>query len=336
MSDNYYEILGVNKDASEEDIKKAYKKLALKTHPDKNGGDDTMFKKINLAYETLSDTDKRRHYDNPNQMPNFGAFHGEDIFEHLFKNMNMSMNMNMNMNVNRPKKRGNHIYKLNISLRDVYKGISKTLKVKLNKVCFDCKITCNNCNGSGMIFRVHQMGPLIQQTQNSCNVCHGNGIITNNNSSCQLCKGDGNYIIDETVKIDVPKCTYTGYKIVFNKLGEQAKARDDEPGDLIVEITIDEDPYFIREENNLIFKVKLTLVETFLGKDIVIPHFDEHFHVNTNVFGIINPNKRYHIKGKGLCSTSDLIFVFEVIYPEKVIDSYDRELLKNVFSNIGI
>ena len=332
MSDNYYDILGVNKDASEDDIKKAYKKLALKTHPDKNGGDDTMFKKINLAYETLSDTDKRRHYDNPNQMPNFGAFHGENIFEHLFKNMSM----NMNVNVNRQRKRENHMYKLNISLREVYKGISKTLKVKLNKICFDCQITCSNCNGSGMIFRVHQMGPLIQQMQSTCNICYGTGSINNNNISCQLCKGNGNYTTDETIKIDIPKCTHTGHKIVFNKLGEQAKTKDDEPGDFIVEITVDEDPYFMRENNNLIFKVKLTLVETFLGKDVIVPHFNEHFNINTNIFGIINPNKRYHIKGKGLSSSSDLIFVFEVIYPEKVIDSYDRELLKNVFSNIGI
>lgn len=333
MSDNYYDILGVNKDANEDEIKRAYKKLALKTHPDKNGGDDVMFKKINLAYETLSDPDKKRHYDNPNQMPNFGAFHEENIFEHLFKNMNM----NMNVNANRQIKRENHIYKLNISLREVYKGISKTLKVTLNKICFDCQITCRYCNGSGMIFRLHQMGPLIQQMQSTCNICYGTGsIINNNNISCQLCKGNGNYITDETIKIEVPKCTHNGHRIVFSKLGEQAKTKDDEPGDFIVEITVDEDPYFIRENNNLIFKVKLTLVETFLGKDVIVPHFDEHFNVNTNVFGIINPNKRYHIKGKGLCSSGDLIFVFEVTYPEKVIDSYDRELLKNVFSNIGI
>lgn len=332
MSDNYYEILGVNKDASEDDIKRAYKKLALKTHPDKNGGDDTMFKKINIAYETLSNTDKRRQYDNPHQMPHFGGFHGEGIFEQLFNNFNM----NMNVNINRQKRRGNHIYKVNISLRDAYKGISKILKVKLNKVCFDCKITCNTCNGSGMIFRIHQMGPLIQQIQNTCNNCSGSGIVNTNNTSCQLCKGNGNYIVDETINIDVPKCTPTSHKIVFNKLGEQAKTKDDEPGDLIVEVVVDEDPYFIREDNNLIFKVKLTLVETFLGKDIIVPHFDEHLNINTNMFGIINPNKRYHIKGKGLCNSSDLIFVFEVIYPEKIIDNYDRELLKNIFSNIGI
>ena len=135
MSENYYDILNIEKDASNDDIKKAYRKLALKTHPDKNGGDDTMFKTINMAYETLSDPDKRHVYDNPNQMPDFG---GGDIFEQLFRGMggmNVNMNMNMNNQTSRgPTKRGNHLYKIQISLKDIHTGLVKTLKLKLNKI----------------------------------------------------------------------------------------------------------------------------------------------------------------------------------------------------------
>jgi DnaJ-class molecular chaperone len=340
MSDNYYDVLGVNKDATEDEIKRAYRKLALKTHPDKNGGDDTMFKKINIAYETLSDSDKRHVYDNPNQMPDFGSggFPGGDIFEQLFRGMGgMNINVNINgQNHRGPTKRGNHLHRIGISLKDVHTGIIKTLKLKLNKVCFDCKTNCNNCNGSGMTIRLQQTGPFVQQIQSQCNMCSGSGSVNKNNTNCTRCNGTSGYIDEETIKVEIPKASNYGYKIVFEKMGEQAQKQGEQAGDLIIEVIVEEDPYFVREQDNLIFKTKLTLAESFLGKEIIIPHFDEHIRVNTNIFGIINPNKRYHIKDKGLASKGDLIFIFELIYPDKVLDSYDRESLKNIFTNIGI
>jgi DnaJ-class molecular chaperone len=341
MSDNYYDILGVKKDASEDEIKRAYRKLALKTHPDKNGGDDTMFKKINVAYETLSDADKRHVYDNPNQMPDFGGggFHGGgDIFEQLFRGMG-GMNINVNINGQRqngPVRRGNHLHRISVNLRDIHTGIIKTLKLKLNKVCFDCKTKCNNCNGNGVTIRLQQTGPFVQQIQSSCSSCSGTGSINANNMSCQVCNGNGNYVVEDTIKVEIPKSTVSGYRIVFEKMGEQEQKQGEQAGDLVVEIIIEDDPYFVREGDNLIFKSKLTLAETFIGKDVVVPHFDEHIRINTNIFGIINPNKRYHIKGKGLGGKGDMAFIFEIIYPEKVLDSYDRESLKNVFKNLGI
>lgn len=340
MSDNYYDILGVSKDASEDEIKRAYRKLALKTHPDKNGGDDTMFKKINLAYETLSDPDKRNAYDNPNQIPDFGGsgFPGGDIFEQLFRGMG-GMNINVNINgqrYNGPTKRGNHLHRIAISLRDVHTGIIKTLKLKINKVCFDCKTRCGNCNGSGITVRIQHNGPFVQQIQTQCGMCSGTGGINTGNTSCKKCNGTSNYVDEQTVKVEIDKGTMSGYKIVFEKMGEQAQKPGEEAGDLIIEIIVEEDPYFTREGDNLVFKSKLTLAETFIGKDILVPHFEEHVRINTNIFGIINPNKRYHIQGKGLCGKGDLIFIFEIIYPEKELDSYDRETLKNVFKNLGI
>jgi DnaJ-class molecular chaperone len=336
MADNYYNILGVSKDASDDEIKKAYRKLALKTHPDKNNGDDTMFKKINLAYETLSDTNKRYEYDNPNQMPNFSGSFGGDVFEQIFRGMS---GINININGQRqsgPSKRENHLHRVHVSLKDVHTGIFKTLKLKLNKVCFDCRTTCRNCNGNGMTISIQQLGPYVQQIQSRCGICNGIGIIHNNNSGCKKCYGVGNIVDEEIIKIEIPSGSESGYRVVFNRLGEQPKNSGEEAGDLIVEVIVNNDPYFVRENDNLIFKTKITLAEIFVGKDIMIPHFDDNLIINTNMFGIINPNKRYHIKGKGLCGKGDLIFIFEILYPEKVLDSSDRESVKNLFKNIGI
>lgn len=335
MSEDYYDILGVNKDASDDEIKRAYRKLALKTHPDKNNGDDTMFKKINLAYETLSDPDKRHEYDNPNQMPNFNANFGEDIFEQIFRGMG-GINININGQRSGPIKRGNHFHRVNVSLRDVHTGIFKTLKLKITKICFDCKTTCKSCNGSGMTVNIQRMGPYIQHIQTGCNMCNGTGVVNNNNSGCKRCCGVGNIIDEEIIKIEIPKNTVSGYKVLFNGLGEQPQKTGEQAGDLIVEVIVNEDPYFIREGDNLIFKTKITLAETFIGKDIIVPHFDNNITVNTKMFGIINPKKGYHIKGKGLGGKGDLIFIFEIIYPDKVIDNNDSESLRAIFRKIGI
>lgn len=338
-NDNYYDILGLSKDASEDEIKRAYRKLALKTHPDKNGGDDTMFKKINLAYETLSDPDKRNEYDNPHQMPEFGGggFPGGDIFEQLFRGMG-GMNINVNINGQRqgPVQRGNHLHRINISLRDIHVGITKTLKLKINKICFSCRKECGSCGGRGFTVQVHRNGPFVNQVQAQCHMCNGNGNINSQNVNCNKCSGNGSINEENVVKVEVPKGAPDGHQIRFTGLGEQKQKENEEAGDLIVQVNIEKDPYFEREGHNLIYKTQLTLVETFLGKDILVPHFDEHFVVNSNIFGIINPNKRYHLKGKGLGGLGDVIFIFEVIYPEKTLDSYDRESLKNVFKNLQL
>jgi DnaJ-class molecular chaperone len=338
MSDNYYDILGVNKDATEDEIKRAYRKLALKTHPDKNGGDDSMFKKINIAYETLSDTNKRHVYDNPNQIPDFEGFPNGDIFEQFFRGMG-GMNINVNINGQRqdgPVRRGNHLHRVSVSLRDIHTGLIKTLKLKLNKVCFDCKKKCNNCNGSGTIGRIQQTGPFVQQIYCQCGSCGGTGNININKMSCQVCKGSSNYIVDETIKVEIPKSTVSGYRIIFEKMGEQEQKQGEQPGDLVVEIIIEDDPYFIREGDNLVFKSKLTLAETFIGKDIIVPHFDEHIRVNINIFGVIDFNKRYHLKGRGLGGRGDLIFQFEYQYKDIQLTNNQRIILENCFKELNL
>ena len=305
MEENYYDILGVNKESSDEEIKKAYRKLALIHHPDKNGGDDTMFKKINAAHDTLTDPEKRQIYDNPE--PEFPAmFSGNNMFEKLFREMT-GMN-------SRPRviKRNNILYRVSIKLSDIHFGLSKSLKIKLNKICFDCQQKCSNCKGSGNIMKVQQNGPFIQHIQTKCRLCNGTGSVNKKNASCNQCGGNGKYETYETLNFTVPKGANAEFNTVFTGKGEQEQNPGDVPGDLIISIQIETDPHFERLDENLLFKTTITLAECFTGKKIDIPHYDEIITVDTTSFGIINPNKRYNIKGKGLCGKGDLIIVFKV------------------------
>ena len=326
--DNYYDILGVGKDASEEEIRKAYKKLALIHHPDKNGGDDTMFKKINTAHDTLINPEKRHIYDNPEP-----DFDGEvNPFEMFFRDM-PGMHFAQKSG---PIRRNNVIYRINVKLRDIHTGLTKTLKIKLNKICFDCKQKCSSCKGSGIEVKIIKNGPFIQQVQSPCKVCNASGSTNKINPACGICKGAGNYQINDTIVVNIPKGANADYKIIFRKKGEQEQNPGEIPGDFIVALQIEDDPYFKREADNLIYTTRLTLAESFIGKDISVPHYDENITVNTNIFGIINPNNRYFIKGKGLCGRGDLIFVFEIVYPAKILNSSERESLSGVFTSIGI
>lgn len=339
MSD-YYSILGVNKDATQSEIKKAYRAKSLVCHPDKNGtGDDKEFKKINEAYETLSDENKKHVYDNPgisNSGMDFQGF-GGDIFEHLMRNMNMNVNIN-GQNVNRgPQKRNSHNHNIKISLRDAHTGIKKNLKITVVKNCLGCTSNCTRCNGRGIINQTIQTGPFLQQVQGNCNNCCGSGIMKNSVASCENCHGKLTIEEERIIQLDLPICVSTGHTIKFDGLGEQIKKNGEIPGDLIIQIVLDDqEPYFQRENDNLIFKCKLTLVESIIGKNIIVPHFDANICINTNTFGTIDFNKRYHIKGKGLgknLGRGDLIFQFEYEYKDIQLTDNQRNKLENCFKD---
>lgn len=332
MSTNYYNILGLNNNASDEEIKKAFRKLALKTHPDKNNGDDTEFKKINNAYETLSDPIKRQNYDNSlnNPQPQQPHFNFNfDMFTNFFDNINKQPFT---------VKRNCYVHKLYISLKEAHKDTTKNVKLELNKKCFDCHIICDTCNGMGFIHRIQQTFMFQQKIQIKCNICNGIGTLNNINKDCIKCNGKGDITKIENLTINIPKCCETGKQIVFENLGEQPQKIHEIPGDLIIEIIVQNDPNFIRYKNNdLQYKTKISLAESFIGKDIIIPHFDQNIEINTSIFGIINPNKTYIIKNKGLGNIGDLIINFEILYPsDKVIDDNNKKLLIDIFKNINI
>jgi len=340
---DYYSILGISKDASQNEIKKAFRKKALECHPDKTGGDDKLFKEINLAYETLSSPELKEQYDNPNPFNglNMGGDHN-DIFAQMFSGMggfgNMNININgQNVNVNRgPQKRASHNHNIKISLRDSHTGIKKNLKITIVKNCLSCTSNCSRCNGRGVIHQTIQTGPFIQQVQTNCNNCNGSGIMNNGVSSCQNCHGKLTIEDEKLIILDLPISVSNGHTIKFDGLGEQIKKNGEIPGDLIINIVLDQDPYFQRENDNLIFKCKLTLVESITGKVITVPHFDQPITINTHIFGTIDFNKRYHLKGKGLGGRGDLIFVFEYEFKDIQLTDNQRVKLENCFKELNL
>lgn len=314
MSD-HYKLLGVASTASENEIKKAFHKLSLVHHPDK-GGDPEMFKRINQAYSELS---KRRE----------SLVEGES--SNIFEQMMRSMNINI-----KQMKRQTFLHLFNVSLRDVHLGVSKDLKLQVTKPCSECNTVCCECKGTGTLVKVNQIGPFMQQIQHTCVICKGSGRAHTQNWKCLKCNGMSVINEDHLLKIEVRKCMQDRERVMFAGLGEQPVTNNEQAGDLIVEVVVDKDPYFVRENNNLIYNSRLTLIECFLGKQILVPHFDEDININTNIFGIIDQNKRYHISGKGLGGIGDLIFTFEISYPQKVLTDTDRNALKVAFTSVGL
>lgn len=334
---DYYNILGLQKNCSNDDIKQAYRKLAREYHPDKNNNNTTeRFQEIQEAYETLSDSQKRNLYDNP--APNFNnLFGGGGGMGGFPFNMNdIFGNFSFNKNI----KRNDHIIQCYIKLDHVYKGIKKIFNLKRNLSCESCKKICNICNGIGIIKKQFQLGPFIQISNEQCNICNGSGKIKND-SNCNICESKG-YIIEEKIhEIFVPKGVENGKKYILKEWGEQANNPNEIPGDLIFVINIEKHEFFERKDLlDLIYIVNITLKESIIGKIINIPYFTDSFEINSNDFGIINPNKEYVIKNKGLIdeinNIGNMYIKFIINYQEKKFDESELILLENIFNKLDI
>ena len=332
MSD-YYKILGVNKNSSDEEIKKAYRKLALKHHPDKNrDGNNEQFQKIQEAYETLSDPEKKQNYDNPrHNLDNMFPFENHPFFRH---------HNNQNHN-NRKQKKNDHVYVCKISLKDVYFGTTKKFKVNRSKICRRCNKMCNQCNGNGIITQYIQMGPFTQSIQQKCQQCNGDGKYKLENTNCEECKQDG-YINEEKIfEVNIPRGVESGKQIVFEEWGEQANKDNEISGNLLVNIIVDDNPHFRRNGYNLIYTTQITLKESIIGKKIKVPYFEDDIIIDTKGFGIINPNKEYIVFDKGLFiqdsnKKGELRIIFKISYPDKSYNDDEINILANVFKQVNL
>jgi DnaJ-class molecular chaperone len=334
MSD-YYNTLGVSKNSTPEDIKNAYKRLARTHHPDR-GGNKEEFQKIQEAYETLSDNDKKNQYDNPgfgqNNMDNMFSFSG---FEHPFFNHHMRNNNN-----NGTVKKNDHLYTCKITLRDVYYGITKRLKVHRNRICKSCIQNCNSCNGNGKITQHIQMGPFTQVVQNVCSNCNGSGGKSNNKNECLECNKTGYVEENNTFEINIKPGVNNGKKFIFDGWGEQPKKNNEIPGSFIVIVSIENDPFFTRNGLDLLCNIQLSYRDSIIGKNIIIQHFRGDIPLDTQGFGIINPNKNYILYNKGLLgengSTGNLQIKFIIDYPERTFNKDEVSMLTTVFENINL
>jgi DnaJ-class molecular chaperone len=363
-----YGVLGVSRDASAEDIKKAYKKLAMIHHPDKNKGDEKAeekFKEISAAYNVLSDDAERAKYNDigdanynngSGQDANRGQHNPHDIFEAFFRSRGgvggafggfdediFSFGQggaSGGSGANKPPKKASSIEKTFVfNLDDIYAGINKDLNINIRKYCLKCNKKCGKCDGRGIIQQIRSMGFMQQIFQGSCDNCEGTGITIEGKADCKTCCGKGHYNEDKKATLIIPKGIDETYKTAFPELGEQPKIPNIKPGDLIIHIKIDEHKHFIRKGNDLYYKTEISFVDSIVGKDIVIPYFKEKININTNIFGVISNGKNYLLEGKGMpvlntANKGNMFIEFSVKYPkiknaEKIEEL--RALLNEVF-----
>lgn len=290
-----YDDLGIPREASQDDIKKAYKKLAMKHHPDR-GGDKEVFQKISHAHDILSDEQKRSVYDQTGSETGEPAgFPGGAPFD---------MFMNMFGGQRGPQKRSTHEHVIGVSLADVYHKVKKNLKIEVVRNCFSCMRKCQRCNGQGGV--THQMG--FMSFQQPCQECQSCGYLSSGCPQCHFSK------ITKEVKEVSFVVKHDTEVVVLQGLGEQAKKPEEIPGDLVIRIVIHPHPDFKQEGRDLVYTKKISFVDSVNGTIIVIPHFGGEFRVPTQDLGVIDPRKRYKIAGKGL-SNGDLYIIFDIEYP---------------------
>eukprot|EP00742_Colponemidia_sp_Colp-10_P000448 GILJ01000489.1.p1 GENE.GILJ01000489.1~~GILJ01000489.1.p1 ORF type:complete len:422 (-),score=85.05 GILJ01000489.1:107-1372(-) len=300
----FYELLGVAKDAASNDIKKAYRKLAVQHHPDK-GGDPEKFKEIAVAYEVLSDPEKRRLYDEYGEAGlQDGGRGGEahDIFDMFFGGGGGRRGP--------PQKKGEDVvHPLKVSLEDIYKGKVAKLAVNKDVICTACEgkggkadaiRTCDGCNGQGIKMHIRQIGPgMITQSQSVCGDCRGEGKIIREKDRCKECQG--NKVVKERkmLEVYVDKGVPNGHKIVFH--GEADEAPGMLPGDIVFVIQEKEHARFKRKGADLFIEKHITLLEALCGFKFVLEHLDgRHLVIQSNAGEIIRPGDIKAVADEGM------------------------------------
>ena len=351
-----YKILGISKDADDSTIKKSYRKLALKFHPDRNKDNkeesETKFKKISKAYEVLSDSNKRKTYDNfgLDAVNNSGSM-GEnpfDLFGNIFSQSNgfdgiFNMSSSSRSSRNRNKSSPNLIKKLDITLEDIY--CRRNLSINFDKtiICKQCNGSgaknkscikiCSKCDGSGITISIKQFGPgMISQSQTTCNLCHGIG--KHITIKCEQCKGSRYDIKKRKVSISLTHNNKNKDNIIIP--GESNEDINyDSVGDLILELNVKEHKEYKRVGDNLLITKTINLVDSLCGFDLTIVHLDKR-KLLVKTGDIINPKTMKKISGEGF-NDGDLVISFDILFP-KTLSKERKEYISKLLgiNNINL
>lgn len=333
----YYDILGVSPTATESELKKAYRKLALKYHPDKNPEDPEKFKTIAQAYEVLSDAKKRELYDKGGEQAiKEGGMEREfhnpmDIFDMFFGGGGRRRGG--------PPKGKDVVHQLKVSLEDLYNGSTRKLALQKSVICPKCDgrggkagavETCGPCRGSGMQVRIQQIGPgMMQQIQSVCPECRGQGERINEKLRCKNCAGKKTIRERKILEVHIDKGMKDEQQIRFSGEGDQEPGL--EPGDII--IVLDEKPHdtFTRKGSNLLIKMQIELVEALCGFQRPVQTLDKRTLIVTAIPGeVIKDGALKCVEGEGMPQHRNpfekgvLVIAFTVNFPPDGWLSPDR------------
>ena len=285
--ENFYQILDVPETASQEEIKKAYRKKAVESHPDK-GGDEEVFKKISEAYDTLGDEEKKRQYDNNRKNP-FGGFDGDpfNMFNDFFNNVRQ----------NNPRKAPDKVVELNIGTLDSYIGKNVDINFSRKINCNTCngkggdRVTCSKCNGSGRITQRIGNSFFSNIVQMPCDACSGQGFSLNN--VCFSCAGEGKNNETKSININLPHGITDGQMIKAKQMGDYHEGSF---GDIIFKIKVNPQDGFDKVNNDLVYNYQMSLED--FNKDMIdVPHPSGN--LNIKLPEEVDTTKPLRVKGKG-------------------------------------
>lgn len=344
---DYYEILGVARDADAETIKKAYRKLAMQFHPDKNPGNqeaEETFKEAAGAYEVLSDANKRAQYDRFGHSA-FGGGRGgggfqdtEDIFSHfgdIFGDIFGGGQQRQRRSRNEPRRGSDLRYVTEVTLKDVITGVEKEIEFDTEKNCDTCNgsgaekgsqpISCGTCGGSGQVVR--QQGFFAMAS--TCPTCQGKGTTIKN--PCKPCKGKGRISEHRNIRLNIPAGVDTGTRLRVATEGEGGFLGGP-PGDLFVEIRVKQSAQFEREGEHLFAKLSVPYVQMLLGADVEVPTVTGK--TTVTIPKGINVGDNVKLAGEGLPSLrgnrrGDIYYNVEVEFPTK-LDKEEEKALREI------
>ena len=353
---DYYEVLGVNKSASEDEIKKAYRTLAKKYHPDMNPGDkdaEVKFKEVNEAYAVLSDSEKKSKYDRFGHDAfdptagggGYGGFSGADfdfgdIFSSFFGGGSTSFSR-----ANAPREGDDIAARVSVSFEEAAFGCKKEVNFARIETCPDCKGSgaerqadiekCPECNGLGRVSVRQQTMLGYMQTQRTCQRCSGRGKIIK--SPCKNCSGKGRIRINKKLEVNIPSGIDDRQNIILRGQGS-AGLNGGPNGDLIIEVRVREDKIFERDGNNIYCEVPITFAEATLGAEIDVPVLgggSEKYKIPEGT----QSGTTFTLKNKGIPDINtkrkgDLIIKVAVETP-KNLNSKQKELLLAFAESLG-
>ncbi|XP_062402559.1 dnaJ homolog subfamily A member 4 [Sardina pilchardus] len=325
----FYDLLGVSPKASPDEIKKAYRKLALKYHPDKNPNEGERFKLISQAYEVLSDPNKRDLYDQGGEQAikeggmAGGSSSPMDIFNMFFGGGGRTQ---------RERRGKDVVHQLSVTMEEMYNGTTRKLGLQKNVICEKCdgyggkKGTlqkCSNCKGRGVQIQVQQIGPgMIQQTQSMCGDCQGQGDSFSAKDRCKTCNGRKVERKKKILEVHIDKGMKDGQKITFHGEGDQEPGL--EPGDVVIVLDQKEHSIYQRQDDNLITKMNIKLVEALCGFKKSIYTLDNRtLIINSPPGEVVKHNDIKCVQGEGMPVHKQpfekglLIIKFQVEFPEK-------------------